>query len=248
MLLRDKVCVITGAANGIGRAMARCFAAEGARLVLADLDGDRLARVAEELSCEAVVGNVTDPAHQAALLDRERVDVLVNNAGILDSLTPLGDLEDALWDNVMAVNATAPMQLSRAAVRKMLAQGDGGGGGVGGAIVNTCSAASLSGGRAGCAYTASKHALLGLTRSIAWYYGDQGIRCNAVAPGAIQTKIGMRGVPHEGGMARYGQYFPTIPPMGKSAEVAQVAAFLASDRASYVNGEIVSVDGGWNAF
>ena len=196
---------------------------------------------ADELGCEHVAGDVTDPAHQAALLDRERVDVLVNNAGILDSLTPLVDTEDALWDKVMAVNATAPMQLSRAAVTKMLAHG-------GGSIVNTCSAASLSGGRAGCAYTASKHALLGLTRSVAWFYGDQGIRCNAVAPGAIQTKIGFRGVPHEGGMAKYGQYFSTIPPMGKSIKVAQAAAFLASDRASYINGEIVSVDGGWNAF
>ena len=241
MLLQDKVCVITGAGNGIGRAMARLFVAEGATVVLADIDAKGLAKVGEELSCEVIAGDITDPAHQAALLDRERVDVLVNNAGILDSLTPLGDVSDELWDKVMAVNTTAPFQLCRAAVNKMLAQG-------GGAIVNTCSAASLSGGRAGCAYTASKHALLGITRSIAWYYGDQGIRCNAVAPGAIQTKIGMRGVPHEGGMSKYGGYFPTIPPMGKSGEVAQVAAFLASDRASYVNGEIVSVDGGWNAY
>ena len=114
--------------------------------------------------------------------------------------------------------------------------------------VNTCSAASLSGGRAGCAYTVSKHGLLGLTRSIAWYYGDQGIRCNAIAPGAIQTKMHMREVPHAGGLKKYGTYFPTIPKHGKAMAVAETALFLASDAASYVNGEILSVDGGWNAF
>jgi len=241
MMLEGKTCIITGAANGIGRAMARLFAAEGATVVIADLEEDRLAKVAAELGCEAVAGDLTDPAIQASLLDRERIDALINNAGILDSLTPAADVSDELWDRVMGVNLTSPFQLSRAVLPKMIAAG-------GGAIVNTCSAASLSGGRAGAAYTASKHGLLGLTRAIAWYYGDQGIRCNAVAPGAIQTKIGMRGMPHEGGMSKYSNYFQTIPPMGKSAEVAQAACFLASDRASYINGEILSVDGGWNAY
>ena len=106
----------------------------------------------------------------------------------------------------------------------------------------------MTGGRAGCVYTMSKHALLGLTRSTAWYYGDQGIRCNAIAPGAIQTKMHFRQAPHPGGMEKYSKYFGTMPPHGEAAAVADLATFLVSDEARYVNGEIVSVDGGWNAF
>jgi NAD(P)-dependent dehydrogenase (short-subunit alcohol dehydrogenase family) len=241
MKLENKVAVVTGAASGIGRSIARVYVAEGAHVVAVDLDGDRLAKVAEELGCTAVVADITTEAGREAVLARERVDVLVNNAGILDRLTPLVEVEDDLWDRVMAVNVTAPFKLCRAAVPGMIAQG-------GGVILNTCSAASLSGGRAGCAYTASKHALLGLTRSIAWYYGSEGIRCNAIAPGAIQTKMHMRDMPHQGGMEKYAKHFGTIPEHGKAMQVARVALFLASEDASYINGEVLCVDGGWNAF
>jgi NAD(P)-dependent dehydrogenase (short-subunit alcohol dehydrogenase family) len=221
--------------------MARRFAAEGATVVAVDIDGVRLARVAAELSCEGVTADLTTEEGLAAVLERPVVDVLCNNAGILDRLTPLEDTDDELWDRILAVNLTAPFKLCRAVVPKMVAAG-------GGVILNTCSAASLSGGRAGCSYTASKHALLGLTRSIAWYYGPQGIRCNAIAPGAIETKMHVREAPHEGGLKRYMEYFGTIPPHGKAMDVAELACFLISDGAGYVNGEIVSVDGGWNAF
>jgi NAD(P)-dependent dehydrogenase (short-subunit alcohol dehydrogenase family) len=146
-----------------------------------------------------------------------------------------------MWERVMAINLSSPMQLTRALLPGMIERG-------GGAIVNTCSAASLSGGRAGCAYTAAKHGLLGLTRSVAWFYGDKNIRCNAIAPGAIQTKMHVRQMPNQSGMEKYSSYFGTIPPHGSAMQVAQVALFLASDAASYVNGEVLSVDGGWNAF
>jgi len=241
MSLLDKVCVITGAGSGIGRSIARRFKAEGGTLVLVDIDGPRLAKVADELEAEAVEMDVTDPDQVAALFDRPRVDVLCNNAGVLDKLTPLAEVDDAMWRKVMSVNVDAPFMACRAVLPKMMEQG-------GGAIVNTCSAASLSGGRAGAAYTASKHALLGITRSIAWYYGPAGVRCNAMAPGAIQTKMQMRDIPHTGGMERYAAYFQTIPPHGKAMDVAEVALFLASDASRYVNGAVVPVDGGWNAF
>ena len=241
MTLETRTCVITGAGSGIGRSIARRFAREGAKLVLVDIDGLRLAKVSEELGAEAVEMDVTDPEQVARLFDRERVDVLCNNAGVLDKLTPLHEVDDGLWRRVMSVNVDAPFLACRAAIPKMLEQG-------GGAIVNTCSAASLSGGRAGAAYTASKHALLGLTRSIAWYYGPQGVRCNAMAPGAIQTRMQIREVPHAGGIERYSAYFQTIPPHGKAMDVAEVALFLASDASRYVNGAVVPVDGGWNAF
>lgn len=239
-MLQGKTAVITGAASGIGRTMARRFAAEGATVIAVDIDGDRLAKVAAELGCEAIVADLGTDAGVAAAIAKD-IDILCNNAGILDALTPLEDTDDALWDKVFSVNVTAPFKLCRAVVPKMVAKG-------GGVVLNTCSAASLSGGRAGCSYTASKHALLGLTRSIAWYYGARGIRCNAIAPGAIQTKMQMRQPPHPGGMAAYAPYFPTIPRQGKAAEVADVAAFLVSDGARYVNGEVLSVDGGWAAY
>jgi NAD(P)-dependent dehydrogenase (short-subunit alcohol dehydrogenase family) len=241
MKFEDKVALITGAASGIGRSMARCFAAEGATVVAVDIDGDRLAKVAEELSCEAVVADLATAEGVAAVTGRDRVDILCNNAGILDALTPLLEVDDAMWDRVMAINLSSPMQLTRALLPGMIERG-------GGVIVNTCSAASLSGGRAGCAYTAAKHGLLGLTRSVAWFYGDKNIRCNAIAPGAIQTKMHVREMPNQSGMEKYSGYFGTIPAHGSAMQVAQVALFLASDAASYVNGEVLSVDGGWNAF
>ncbi len=240
MKLAGKVAVITGAGSGIGRAMARTFAAQGASVVCVDRD-EAVHTVAAEVSGTAVVADVSDPAQVAAMLDRERVDILCNNAGVLDALTPVAEITDALWRKVMSVNLDGPFYASRAAIPRMVAQG-------GGVILNTCSAAALSGGRAGAAYTASKHGLLGLTRSIAWFYGDQGIRCVAIAPGAIQTKMHTRDAPHESGMARYAPYFATLPPQGKASQVADVACFLVSDEASYVNGEVVSVDGGWGAF
>ena len=240
MSLADKTALITGAASGIGRAMARKFSAEGATVIAVDIDEARLTKVTSELGCEGLVVDLATEEGLAAVIARD-LDILCNNAGILDALTPLEDTDDALWDRVMAVNLTAPFKLCRAIVPRMVASG-------GGVILNTCSAASLSGGRAGCSYTASKHALLGLTRSIAWYYGDKGVRCNAIAPGAIQTKMQVRQPPHPGGMQAYAPYFPTISSQGKAAEVADVAAFLVGDGARYVNGEVVSVDGGWTAY
>ena len=241
MKLQDKVAVITGAASGIGRSMARAFAAEGATVVAVDLDEARLAKVTAELDCEGVVADIASEAGLAAMFQRPRVDILCNNAGILDALTPLHEVDDAMWEKVMHVNTTAPFRACRAVIPLMVENG-------GGVIVNTCSAAALSGGRAGAAYTASKHALLGLTRSIAWYYGSQGIRCNALAPGAIQTKMHFRQAPHPEGMQKYSQYFQTMPPHGEAKAVADAALFLASDDSRYVNGDVLTVDGGWNAF
>lgn len=251
MALTGKVAIITGCASGIGRAMARTFCAQGASVLAVDLDEAALAKVVGGLSdaghdARSIVANVADKAQIDAMIDKAieswgRLDVLVNNAGVLDDLTPLHDVSDDLWDKVLGVNITGPFLACRRALPIMIEAG-------GGAIVNTASAAGEHGGRGGAAYTASKHALIGLTRSMAWFYGPKGVRCNAVAPGAIMTKMHGRMQPHGDGFARYQPYFPLIPPMGKAADVAAAAAFLASDEAKYVNGTVLAVDGGWTAY
>ena len=251
MRLEGKIAIVTGGGSGIGRSMVKKMAGEGAVVVGVDLDGERLQPVIDGVieaggQARATVCDVADSEAMSALIDgvvaeHGRVDILCNNAGILDRLTPIAEVDDALWDRLMRVNLNAPFYACRKVLPIFLEQG-------GGAILNTCSAAALTGGRAGGAYTVSKHGLLGLTRSIAWYYGPQGVRCNAIAPGAIQTKMHVREPPHQGGFERYATFFPTIPPQGKAMQVADVAAFLVSDEAAYVNGEVVSVDGGWNSF
>src|SRR5436305_6782593 len=125
-----------------------------------------------------------------------RLDILCNNAGMMDLMTPAADVPLALWDRVLAVNLTGPFLACRRAIPLMLEQG-------GGRIVNTASEAGLRGGTAGTPYTVSKHGVVGLTRSIAFHYGERGIRCNAVCPGGVETGIGVgSGMPHEAGLAR----------------------------------------------
>ena len=251
MRLEGKSVVITGAASGIGRAMARRFAAEGARLLIADIDKERLGKVKGQLAETGaqvldMVIDVGDKEQVEAMVQSAAdtfgsLDVLCNNAGVLDNLTPLEDVEDEMWDRVMSINVRGPFLAARKALPIMVEQG-------GGSIINTASAAGLAGGRGGAVYTASKHAVVGLTSSIAWFYGPKGVRCNAIAPGAIQTKMAASLVPHMGGFERYQPYFSQIPPHGKASEVADVALFLASSDSAYVNGAVIPVDGGWLTF
>ena len=251
MKLQGKAALITGAASGIGRSIARVYAAEGAQLVLVDRDEARLNKVGAELSGKgaevktALIDLLAEDGCaemvQLCIDSYGQIDILCNNAGVLDNLTPCHDVDDALWSKVMGVNVDAPFRAIRAALPKMLEQEAG-------SIVNTASAAGEHGGRGGCAYTASKHAVVGLTRSVAWFYGSKGIRCNAIAPGSIQTRMAGTLVPHPEGMAAYQPHFPTIPRFGKAMEVAQAALFLGSDDASYVNGAILPVDGGWVSY
>jgi NAD(P)-dependent dehydrogenase (short-subunit alcohol dehydrogenase family) len=243
-----RVVVVTGGASGIGRAMVRRFVDGGDRVLAVDLDDGRLRKVIAEIGSDDVqpwVGDVATAAGAAAMIEAAvgrwgRLDVLCNNAGVLDNLTPLHETDDATWRRVMGVNVDGPFFACRAALPHMLAAGRG-------CIVNTASAAGEHGGRGGASYTASKHAVVGLTRNIAWYYGPKGVRCNAIAPGSVLTKMQSM-VPHNDGFARTAPYIPLIPPAGRAAEVAEAAVFLASDAASYVNGSILAVDGGWTAY
>ena len=253
MRLDGKVTVITGAASGMGRAMAELFAHEGALVVAGDVHAARLADVAAALEpagdrVHTVVGDIGERADAEALvqaaIDRHgRIDVLVNNAGIMDYMAGVGELTDEVWHRVMRVNVDGPMYTSRIAVPRMLAQGHG-------VIINVASIASLSGGAAGAAYTTSKHALLGLTRSTAWMYAMRGIRCNVICPGATKTNIA-ESMPADRldpvGAARAGQFATLIPAWLESSDIAQLALFLASDAARFINGAVITADGGWMA-
>jgi NAD(P)-dependent dehydrogenase (short-subunit alcohol dehydrogenase family) len=247
-MLEGKTAIITGAASGIGRSMARAFAGHGAKITLVDLNEAKLAKVVAQLTEQGagVTSLCCDIAEVDRIVDHTLetfggVHAVCNNAGVLDELRPVAETDDAMWDKVMGVNLTAPFKMCRRLVPIFKEQG-------GGSIVNTTSAAGMRGGRAGVAYTASKHGIIGLTRSIAWYYGADKIRCNAIAPGSIQTSMQMSMVPHPDAFEKILPYLPLIPEPGKAMEVAQVAAFLCSDAASYVNGAVIPVDGGWLAY
>lgn len=253
MRLHDKVSVITGAASGMGRAMAELFAREGAIVVAGDVNAPRLAELGSALQAEGrtvrtVTGNIGERADaemlvQTALDEHGRVDVLVNNAGVMDYMAGVGEVTDDVWHRVMRVNVDGPMYASRLAVRAMLARGHG-------AIINVASIASLSGGAAGAAYTTSKHALLGLTRSTAWMYALRGIRCNVICPGATKTNIAESMPPDRldpTGATRAAQFATLVPAWLESSDIAQLALFLASDAARFINGAVITADGGWMA-
>ena len=250
MRLKDKVAVITGAGSGMGKEMAKLFAAEGAKVVAADIVPTGVEQVVAEITAAggtatAVVANVAKEDDVEAMINTAvntygRLDVLVNNAGIMDRATPVADCSDELWNRVMAVNLNGPFYACRLAVPIMQKQG-------GGSIINTASVAGVRGGAAGVAYTSSKHAVLGLTKNIAGYYAKDGIRCNAICPGAVATAIGIGGEPHQGGLEQLMKVSATSPRVAQAQEIATVALFLASGDASFVNGVALVADGGWVA-
>lgn len=250
MKLSDKVAVITGAGSGIGKAIAKRFAAEGAKIVAADVVGDRVQEVVAEINAAhgtaiAIVADVSKVQDVEAMIDTAinqygRLDVLVNNAGIMDRLLPVADCTDEVWSRVLAVNLNGPFYACRKAIPIMVRQG-------GGVIVNIASVAGVRGGVAGAAYTASKHAVVGLTKNIAAFYAKDGIRCNAICPGAVATAIGLGGEPHPEAAALLMKVTGTSPRTGQPEEIAAVALFLASDDASFVNGATLIADGGWVA-
>ena len=238
--------IVTGAASGIGRATATRFAIEGASVVATDGNADGLATlIAEQPGITAVPGDLRESSFLDALVEQAEaagpVDVLANVAGIMDHFVPAGEVDDELWTDVFSVNLTAPMRLCRLLLPLMGGRGRG-------AIVNVASVAGLGGSGAGAAYTSSKHAVIGLTKHIAFTYGPQGIRCNAVCPGGVATNIGTTAAPTVAWA--FDRHMLGISLGERTAEPDEIAAaisWLASSEASNVNGLIMPVDGGWKA-
>jgi NAD(P)-dependent dehydrogenase (short-subunit alcohol dehydrogenase family) len=237
--------IVTGAGSGIGKATAIRLGLEGARVVATDVVADRLSALVSEnpdADLVTVAGDVSTPAviDQLVAAAGGTVSGLANVAGIMDAFLPPAEVDDATWDRVLSVNLTAPMRLIRAVLPLMIAAGKG-------AIVNVSSEASLRASASGVAYTSSKHAVNGLTKSVAVFYKAQGIRCNAVAPGAVATNIEAP-FKSEHAAAVLGPIMgTTIPPVASPDEEAALICFLLSDDASNINGAIVPCDGGWSA-
>jgi len=253
MRLDGKVAVITGAGSGMGLAMATLFAAEGARIIGADWNAVRLEEAVAAIRASGgtivgVQGNIADQATAEGLVDlavttHGRIDVLVNNAGVMDFMQGVGELSDDIWRRVLGINLEGPMFTMRRAVPHMVKQGSG-------SIVNIASTAGIEGGAAGAAYTASKHGLVGLTRNTAWIYATKGVRCNAICPGATATHIAETMTPErmdDAGAARAGAYAALVPAILDPKDIAALALFLASDESRYINGAIIPADAGWTA-
>jgi NAD(P)-dependent dehydrogenase (short-subunit alcohol dehydrogenase family) len=238
-----RTVVVTGAASGIGRATASRVAREGGRVVAVDVSADRLDEfAAESPELVPVRADITDAAGIERILAAAgtRIDGLANVAGIADDFSPAHEVSDELWRRVFAVNVDGTFRLIRAVVPAMLEAGSG-------SIVNIASEAALRGSAAGIAYTASKHAVVGITRNCAVMYGPHGIRVNAVAPGGVATGIGQSAAPSEFGQGRLGGFFGLMPPIATAEQLAASITFLLSDDGVNVNGAVLPSDGGWSA-
>lgn len=251
MRLKDKIVLLTGASSGMGKEISLLFAQEGAKVVAVARRMDRLeelSKEAEDLPGEIVAleGDISKDTNIDRMVEFTmekfgRIDVLVNNAGILDNFVPVADLTDELWNKVLNINLNAPMKLCRKIIPIMEKQGKGN-------IINTASLGGLYGGRAGTAYTVSKFGLIGLTKNIAYMYAEKGIRANAICPGGVDTEISSHLQPNEFGMERVMKGTANNIRSGSSKEIANIALFLASDESSFINGDTIIADAGWTAY
>ncbi|MBI4667992.1 MAG: 3-oxoacyl-[acyl-carrier-protein] reductase [Elusimicrobia bacterium] len=243
MRLKDKVAVITGAAQGIGKATARLFHAEGAKLMLCDLEGGVLESAAKEVSagsnsvnflpCNVAKREECEATIQKAIEAFGHVDILVNNAGITkDNL--LMRMSDDEWNMVIDVNLKGAFNFAKACVRPMMKQRYG-------RIINIASVVGLMGNPGQANYCASKAGLIGMTKSMAKELASRNILCNAIAPGFIKTRM-TDVLPEE--IKKSMLNMISIGRFGEPDEIAKVCLFLASDDISYVTGQVISVNGG----
>ncbi|HBF31629.1 SDR family NAD(P)-dependent oxidoreductase [Rhizobium sp.] len=244
--LKDKVAIITGGAGGIGSATCRVLSSLGARIVVADIDLQKAQAVAADLpDALAVAVDLANEADITALFARTiehygRLDILDNNAALLTEDVSqqdgnIADMQTQIWDRVFAVNTRGTMLCCREALNIMEKQGSG-------AIINTASNLALQGNVIQAAYSASKAAVLQMTRSIATSHGKRGIRCNSVLPGLTASKAALEHLPQR--LREIVEEETLTPYLGDPMDIAHAVAFLASDEARYITGQMLVVDGG----
>jgi len=243
MRLKGKVAIVTGSTSGMGRATAELFAREGAKVVVTGRNEERAKEVVDKIKAEGneaiyVIADMTKLEDVKKIFHKTMetygtVDILFNNAGML-SITPLLDLSLEEWENTFRVNVTAPLLLAQLCAPVMKEKGKG-------VIINTSSVAGAHAHHGFAAYVSSKHAIAGLTKSMAWELGPE-IRCNAILPGAIMTAM-VESVGGEAAVQHLKEGSP-LKKVGRPEEIATAALFLATDDSSFVTGQLIRVDGG----
>lgn len=249
--LAGKIALVTGGGNGIGRATALAYAREGAKVAVVDINGDAAQAVADEiiqLGGEAIVitTDVTQAAQVQAMVSQVvahfgRLDIAFNNAGIEIEHEPLAKATEDIFDRLMAVNVKGVWLCMKHEIEQMLKQGHGG------AIVNTASIGGLIGAPRQPLYGATKHAVVGMTKSAGVEYGRKGIRINSVCPGIIRTEMTERAIAREPKRSAYIDQAHPIGRLGEAEDIANAVVFLSSDDAAFIVGHQLAVDGGYTA-
>ncbi|WP_296236333.1 SDR family NAD(P)-dependent oxidoreductase [Psychrobacter sp. UBA5136] len=241
MKLQNRVAIVFGGTSGLGEATAKAYADEGAKVVVTgrdEEDGKRIVNDIKDKGQEAIFvkANVTDRAEIQAVVDKAletygQIDILYNGAGIHDGYDNAVELEEDLYDKLMAINVKAPYLAAKAVIPHFIKQGHG-------TIINVGSQATQMAGPGGSAYVTSKHAVLGFTKQLAFDFGSKGVKVNILSPGFIETPM-TEGIDDD--------RLNRIPAQraGKPEEIAALAVFLASDDSNYMHGSNVFMDGGW---
>lgn len=244
MRLKDKAAIVTGGAQGIGKNIAAAFVAEGAKVLIGDVNGDGAAKTAAELGdgVQSVTADVSEPDTGTGLVAEcvrafGRMDILVNNAGVGDN-TRTVDVELEKWERVIRINLTGGFLCAQAAARHMLEQKSG-------KIINIASLSGQRGGIGRAAYGASKAGLELLTKVMAVELAESGINVNAIVPGPIATDVGR--AMHDAATVDAYNFLVPQRRYGETQEIANAAVFLASSDSDYVNGHSLNVDGGFQA-
>ena len=262
MTLTGRVALVTGAGSGLGRGIALAMAQQGAAVAAVDIDAasaketaalvGRAGGRAEGIGADTSAADEVDRAVSAAVAALGPLDIMVNNAGILDGYRDVDELDEAVWSRVIAIDLTGVFLGCKRALREMLPRGRG-------RIINMASAAGLNGTGGGAAYVAAKHGVVGLTRQMAVAYSGRGITVNAICPGVVLTGLRQHsqailgpGMPDMSGrgVAVGDEQVRALVPAGRRGtveEIASAACYLASDEAAYITGHALVVDGGWRA-
>ena len=246
--LKNKVAIITGGAGSIGKETAKLFLNEGAKVLLVDMNEDQLKKTVKELNSEDLKYSAADVTKSAdvqryvkdAVKAFGKIDVFFNNAGIEGVTALTHECTEENWEKTIGINLKGVWLCMKYEIQEMLKQGKG-------AIVNNASIAGLGGFPGSPAYVASKHGVLGLTRTAALEYAKSGIRVNAVCPGVIQTPMIDRFTGADQETVKQFESMEPIGRMGQPEEVAEAAIWLCADAASFVTGNAMTVDGGWGA-